>query len=176
MKPTTVDGYIASLPAERREAMASVREIVRKNLPDGYEEGIQYGMIGWYVPHDLYPAGYHANPKEPLPFVSLGSQKSHMALYLMCVYGDAVLGEWFRAEYAKSGKRLDMGKSCVRFKKLDDLALDVVARTVARVPVKKFVAAYEASLASHASAKRTTSRAKAPAPRKSTAKRPSAKR
>src|SRR5579862_4739188 len=115
-KAATVDAYLASLPADRRDAIAKVRAVIRENLPAGYEEGIQYGIIGYYVPHSLHPAGYHANPKEPLPFAHLGSKKSHMALYLGCVYGDDELRRWFEDEYRKSGKKLDMGKSCVRFK------------------------------------------------------------
>lgn len=142
----TVDEYLASLPQERRAALASVRAVILANLPEGYEEGLQYGMIGYHVPRSIYPAGYHASPQDPLPFVSLGSQKSHMALYLMCVYGDADLSRWFVEEYRKTGKKLDMGKSCVRFKKLEDLPLELVGRTVARVPVAAYVARYQASL------------------------------
>jgi len=140
----TVDAYLAALPEDRRAAIAAVRAVILANLPAGYQEGIQHGMIGYSVPHSIYPAGYHANPKEPLQLASLASQKGHMALYLMCVYGDAELQRWFVEEYRKSGKKLDMGKSCVRFKKLDDLPLELIGRTVARVPVATFVAKYEA--------------------------------
>src|SRR3954469_15434727 len=92
---STVDEYLAGLPDDRRAAISAVRKTILGNLPAGYEEGMQYGMIGYYVPHSLFPAGYHCNPKEPLSFASLGSQKNHMALYLMCVYGDSELREWF---------------------------------------------------------------------------------
>jgi hypothetical protein len=139
-KPATVAEYLATLPADRREALEAVRKVILKNLPKGYEEGIQYGMIGYYVPHAIYPAGYPANPKEPLPFASLGSQKSHMALYLMCVYGDTETARAFREAYLATGKKLDMGKSCVRFKKLEDLPLDVIGKTIKRVPVKTYCA------------------------------------
>jgi hypothetical protein len=141
-----VDEYLARLPEDRRAALSALRKVIKKNLPKGYEEGIQYGMIGYYVPHSIYPAGYHTNPKEPLPFLSLASQKSHMAVYLMCVYQDAALNTWFAAEYKKTGKKLDMGKSCLRFKKLDDVPVELIGATVARVPVADFVARYEATV------------------------------
>ncbi len=152
--PASVDAYLAALPADRRTALSRVREVIRQNLPKGYEEGIQYGMIGYYVPRSLYPAGYHANPKEPLPFVALGAQKGHMSLHLMCVYGDEELRRWFADEYAKTGKKLDMGKACVRFKKLEDLALDVVGTVIAKVPVATYVARYEAAIPAATKAKR----------------------
>jgi hypothetical protein len=171
-KAETVDQYLASLPDDRRSAIAAVRAVIRDNLPEGYEEGIQYGMIGYYVPHAIYPAGYHANPKEPLPFVALGSQKSHMALYLMCVAGDADLQRWFAAEHAKTGKKLDMGKSCVRFKKLDDLPLDLVGRTVARVPVAEYVARAQAMAPAKPKAKAPAKKVAAKPKAKATVKRP----
>jgi hypothetical protein len=104
-------------------------------------------MIGWYVPLSMYPAGYGENPKVPLPLVALASQKSGMVLHFLCFYGHPTLSTWFISEYKKSGKKLDMGKGCVRFKKLEDLALDVVGRTVARVPVKEHIANYRAARA-----------------------------
>ena len=117
-----------------------------KNLDKDYEEGVQYGMIGYYVPHRVYPAGYHCDPKQPLPFANLASQKNHMALYLMCVYGDTDHTKWFKEAWAKTGKKLDMGKSCIRFKKVEDLALDVIGEAIRRVPAKKYVANCEAGL------------------------------
>jgi hypothetical protein len=160
--PATVDAYLAALPADRRAAIEAVRAVILKNLPPGYEEGMQYGMIGYYVPHSIYPAGYHCNPKEPLPFINLGSQKSHMALYLMCVYGDGDLNRWFVEEYQKSGKKLDMGKACLRFKKLEDLPLSVIGRTVARVPVAAYVAKYEAQVPGARKAKAAAEKKAAP--------------
>ena len=147
MTASTVAQYLAALPADRRSALSAVRKAINENLPDGYEEGMQFGMIGWYVPLSLYPAGYGENPKIPLPLVALGSQKSGMVLHFLCFYGHPTLSTWFTAEYKKSGKKLDMGKGCVRFKSLGDLALDVVGRTVARVPVEEQIANYRAARA-----------------------------
>ena len=161
-KPQNVDAYLTGLPEERREVVQVVRQAILKKLPEGYEEGIQYGMIGYYVPHELYPAGYHADPQQPLPFAGLASQKNHMAIYLMSVYGDPELEHWFRAAWTKTGKKLDMGKSCVRFKTIDTVPLEVITETVRRVPVAKFIARYESNLAATSAAKRksTTTRSR----------------
>jgi hypothetical protein len=145
-KATTVEQYLSELPDDRRKALETVRQVILINLDKDYEEGIQYGMIGYYVPHRVYPAGYHCDPKLPLPFAHLASQKNHMALYLMCIYGESDLSRWFREAWAKTGKKLDMGKACVRFKKVEDLALDVIAEAIKRVPAKKFIAHCEAAL------------------------------
>ena len=139
----TVDEYLAGLPEDRRAAISAVRKVILANLPEGYEECMGYGMIGYVVPHRLYPGGYHCDPKLPLPFANLGSQKNHMALYLMCVYGDLATEKWFRSAWAATGKKLDMGKSCVRFRTLDDVSLDVIGKIIARVPVKKYIARIE---------------------------------
>lgn len=144
----TVEEYLAELPEDRRQALSAVRETILRHLPEGFEEGMQYGMIGYYVPHRLYPAGYHCDPRQPLPFASLASQKNYMSLYLGCVYGSESEADWFRDAYLATGKKLDMGKSCVRFKRLDDLPLDVVGQAIARTPVAEFIARYEAVLAS----------------------------
>lgn len=143
-KATTVTEYLAELPPDRRQAIAAVRKVILDNLDNGFEEGMQYGMIGYYVPHRIYPAGYHCNPKQPLPFACLASQKNYMSIYLMTVYGGDET--WFREQWARSGKKLDMGKSCIRFKKLDDLALDVIGAAIRRVPLKGYIAQYEAML------------------------------
>ena len=158
MTASTVDQYLAALPADRRAALSAVRKVINENLPDGYEEGMQFGMIGWYVPLSMYPAGYGENPKVPLPFLALASQKSGMVLHFLCFYGHPTLSTWFTSEYKKSGKKLDMGKGCVRFKSLEDLALDVVGRTVARVSVEEHMANYQAAraLLSKSSAKKGT--------------------
>jgi hypothetical protein len=145
-KARTVKEYLAELPADRRAAIETVRGVIRKNLDQGFEEGIQYGMIGYHVPHSLYPAGYHGDPKQPLPYAGLAAQKNHLAIYLMCVYSSAKNAEWFRKEWAKSGKKLDMGKSCIRFKKVDDLALDAIGKAIARVSATEFIKNYEAAL------------------------------
>src|SRR5256884_8415286 len=147
MAASTATQYPAALPADRRAALSAVRKTINENLPGGYEEGMQFGMIGWYVPLSLYPAGYGENPKVPLSFVALASQKSGMVLHFLCFYGHPTLSTWFTGEYKKSGKKLDMGKGCVRFKSLEDLALDVVGRTVARVPVQEHMANYRAARA-----------------------------
>ena len=145
-KAKTVEDYLATLPEDRRAAIQAVRKVILKNLDKGYAEGMQYGMIGYHVPHSVYPPGYHCDPKQPLPFAGLAAQKNHMAVYLMCIYGSPAHDGWFRKQWAKTGKKLDMGKSCIRFKRLDDLALDVIGQAVARVPVKDFIAHYEAHL------------------------------
>lgn len=150
----TVDEYLASLPDDRREAISAVRKTILAHLPKGYEEGMQYGMIGYFVPHSLYPKGYHCDPKQPLNYACLGNQKNHMALYLMGCYGDAATEQWFREAYAKSGKKLDMGKACMRFKKLEDVALDVVGEVIARVKPMDYVARIEAILANQKSRKK----------------------
>jgi hypothetical protein len=142
-RASTVQQYLASLPADRRAVIESVRSVIRKNLDPLFEEGMQYGMIGYYVPHSVYPAGYHCDPKQPLPFVCLASQKNYMSVYLGCVYGDPERERWFRDAWAKTGRKLDMGKSCVRFKKLDDLALDVIGESIRRVPARAFIEWYE---------------------------------
>jgi hypothetical protein len=141
-KATTADQYLASLPEDRRAAISAMRNVILENLDDGYEEGMQYGMIGYYVPHKVFPAGYHCDPKQPLPFASLASQKSHMAIYLMCIYGQPEQEKWFREAWAKTGKKLDMGKSCVRFKKVEDLPLDVGAEVVGRTPMEDWIRIY----------------------------------
>jgi len=135
-----VEQYIASLPEDRREPIRRVRDIVNANLPPGFEEGMQYGMIGWYVPLVRYPDTYNG---QPLAIANLGSQKNHMALYLTSVYGDPVLDKWFRDAFAAAGKKLDMGKSCVRFRSLDALPLDVIGQTISKVGLEAFLARYE---------------------------------
>ena len=142
-KATTVQQYLAELPAERRSAIESVRAVILKNLDPIFEEGMQYGMIGFYVPHRVYPAGYHCDPRQPLPFAGLASQKNHMSVYLGCVYGHGERERWFREAWAKTGKKLDMGKSCIRFRKLDDVALDVIGEAIRRVSVCGFIKEYE---------------------------------
>lgn len=138
----TVDEYLASLPEDRMEAISKVRQVILENLPEGYEEGMQYGMIGYYVPLEDYPETYNG---QPLGVIALASQKNYMSLYLMAVYGDSRREKAFVKRYKASGKKLDMGKSCVRFKTLDDLPLDLVADTVAAMPVEMFIGEYEES-------------------------------
>lgn len=152
-KAATVTEYLASLPADRRSAIETVRKTILKNLDKKYQEAMQYGMICYSVPHSVYPAGYHCDPRQPLPFAAIASQKNYMSVYLMspesgCV-GDMSCennARWFREAWAKTGKKLDMGKSCIRFKSIDDLALDVIGEAIKRVPVKRFIEGYEAAL------------------------------
>jgi hypothetical protein len=160
-KATTVKDYLASLPAERRDAVQALRKVILANLGKGFEEGMQYGMIGYCVPHSLYPAGYHCDPKQPLPFASLASQKNHMSFSLMSVYLDPEEERWFKAAWQKSGKKLDMGKACVRFKRLEDVPLEVVGQAFARTSAAQYIQRYEAILAE---------RSKGPAATKTAAK------
>jgi len=147
----TVQKYLLELPADRRAAIEAVRAVILENLDKkGLEEGMQYGMIGYYVPHRLFPAGYHCDPRQPLPYAALAAQKSHMAIYLMSAYGDADHEQWLREAWAKTGKKLDMGKSCIRFKRVEDLALDVLGEAIRRVPAKAFIARYQATLQARA--------------------------
>ena len=134
----TVDAYLAELPAERREPIAAVRSVILEHLPDGFEEGMQYGMIGYYVPLERFPDTYNG---EPLSVAALASQKRHMALYMMGVYGadDA----WFRERWEATGRKLHMGKSCVRFSQLEDVPLEVVGEAIARTSVDDLIAAHE---------------------------------
>ena len=142
-KATTVKEYLEELPEDRRAAIKKVRQVIKKNLPKGMAEGMQYGMIGYFVPHKIYPAGYHCDPKQPLPFAGLASQKGHMSFYLCTLYQNPELEAWFRERMAAAGKKLDMGKGCIRFKKLEDLPLDVVGEMVGRMTVAEVVANYE---------------------------------
>jgi len=139
----SVDEYLRELPPDRRVALSAVREVILANLPEGYAECMSCGMIGYVVPHSIYPAGYHCNPSQPLQYAALGSQKNHMAIYLCNVYGDPATEKWFRKSYLATGKKLDMGKSCVRFKKLEDLPLEVIGQVIARTPVKNYLARIE---------------------------------
>jgi uncharacterized protein YdhG (YjbR/CyaY superfamily) len=138
----TPEEYLAGLQPERREAVARVREVILKDLPEGYEEGMLYGMISYHVPLERYPDTYN---DQPLSVVTLASQKNHMSLYLLGVCYDPETELWFRERFEESGKKLDMGKSCVRFRKLEDLPLDVVGEAVSRVTPEKLIERYEAS-------------------------------
>jgi hypothetical protein len=146
-KAKSVEEYLQALPPDRRVAISAVREVILANLPEGYEECMLYGMIGYVVPHSLYPAGYHCDPSLPLGFACLGSQKNHMALHLMSVYGNPATEAWFRKTWLATGKKLDMGKACVRFKKLEDVPLAVIGQVFARTPVKTYIAAVEKAIA-----------------------------
>ena len=151
----TVEEYLKELPADRREAINAVRGVILANLPKGYEERMSYGMIGYVVPHSIYTKGYQCNPKVPLPFVNLGSQKNHMAFYLMCCYCDPKLKAWFEKAWKDAGKKLDMGGGCVRFKKLEDVPLEVIGQLVASLPVDVYIRRIEKVFAEGRAAKKT---------------------
>lgn len=142
-KAKTVKQYLDELPADRKREISVVRQVILKNLPKGYVETMAYGMIGYVVPLKIYPSGYGGNKNIPLPFAGLASQKNYMALYLMGTYGNKDLDGWFRKAYKATGKKLDMGKGCVRFKSLNDLPLDVVAQVMRKVSVKDFIKNYD---------------------------------
>ena len=171
-KAKTVKEYLASLPEDRRKALETLRQVILKNIDSTYIEHMSYGMPGWSVPHSVYPPGYHCDPSIPLPYAGYASQKNHMSLYLMCIYGDDGQLDWFRKAWAKTGKKLDMGKSCIRFKRIEDVPLDVVAEAFRRTPAKKYIEHYEASIQSQnkAAAARAAAKKAAKQPAKQPAK------
>ncbi|TSA40119.1 DUF1801 domain-containing protein [bacterium] len=152
-KATTVKEYLASLPDDRRAALNAVRAVILKNLDKDIEECMSYGMIGYAVPHRVFPAGYHCDPRQPLPYAGLASQKGHMSLYMMCVYGHEGERKLLQDAFAKAGKKLDMGKACIRFKKADDLPLEAIGEAFRRVTAAKYIAHYNANLAGMKTAK-----------------------
>lgn len=141
-KATSVKEYIESLPVDRQGIVTKLREVILQNLPEGYEEGMQHGMIGYHIPLSRYSKTYNG---QPLGYAALASQKNYISLYLMNVYGNKEIEGWFIESYKKSGKRLDMGKSCVRFRKLEDLPLDIIEEAIARTSVDDFISLYEES-------------------------------
>ncbi len=143
----SVEAYLSALPDDRRALVTALRDTIRGALPPGYEEGIQYGMIGYYVPHSVYPAGYHCDPKQPVPFAGLASQKGHVALHMLGLYMNPARAERFSQAWQATGKKLDMGKGCVRIPYLDAVPLAVLAELVASIPVAAFLADYQAALA-----------------------------
>ena len=146
-KATTVDQYLAEIPADRKDAMAKLRKVILKNLPKGFKEGMGYGMIGYHVPHSIYPKGYHCDTKQPLPFACLASQKNAISFYHMGVYADPKLLKWFTDEYAKAAVgKLDMGKSCVRFKKPENIPYKLIGELCTKMTVEKWIEVYEKNL------------------------------
>ncbi len=145
-KATSVSQYLKELPDDRREAISAIRKVILGSIDAGIEEIMSYGMIGYHVPLRIYPDGYHCNPEMPLPYVSLASQKNHMAIYMMGLYMDPDDTAWFADAWQATGKKLNMGKACVRFKKLEDVPLEVVAAAIKRMPSKRYIATYEAML------------------------------
>lgn len=144
---STLDEYFESIPPERKEAVKKIYETLKMNLPNGFEEQISYGHIGFVVPHSMYPNGYHCDPTSPLPFIGLASQKNFIALYNMGIYSDEKLLNWFIEEYPKHAKRkLDMGKSCIRFKKTDDIPYDLIGKLASKITPDQWIATYEKNL------------------------------
>ena len=143
-KATSPEAYIAEMPQERQKAFSKLRSVIKKNLPKGFKEVMGYGMMGYSVPHSIYPAGYHCNPKDPLPFMGLASQKHFIAVYHMGVYADPKLLKWFQDAHAKaSPKKLDMGKSCMRYKKPEDIPFDLIGELASKITVDEWIAIYE---------------------------------
>lgn len=143
----TPDEYIAAIPEERRSVMNALRKVIKDNLPEGFSEEINYNMIGYVVPHSLYPDGYHCDPKLPLPFMNIASQKNFIAIYHSGIYANKELMNWFVDEYPKYVKtKLDMGKSCIRFKKADQIPLELIGQLASKLTVQKWIAIYESNV------------------------------
>jgi uncharacterized protein YdhG (YjbR/CyaY superfamily) len=143
-KAASVDQYVSELPEGRKEAMEQLRSVINRNLPKGFSEGMGYGMMGWSVPHSKYPAGYHCDPRQPLPFLGIASQKNAISLYHMGIYADPALLQWFQEEYPKHSKaKLDMGKSCIRFKKPEHIPYDLIGQLVSRMTPDDWIMLYE---------------------------------
>lgn len=146
-KATTVEQYLRELPPERKEVVSSLRKVILDNLAEGFEEGISYGMIGYYVPHSIYPEGYHCDPQMPLPFAGLASQVRHVGFYHMGIYSDPELLKWFQTEYSKVCRtKLDMGKSCIRFKTMDDIPYELIGKLCAKGTVQEWIEVYEKAI------------------------------
>ncbi len=144
IQATNPDHYTLQLPEERQTAINKLREVIKANLPEGFAETINYGMIGYVVPHQIYPSGYHCDPKLPLPFMNIASQKNFVAVYHMGIYANPELMDWFLAEFPKhSNRKLDMGKSCMRFKKMEDIPYDLIGELASKMTVKDWVSLYE---------------------------------
>jgi uncharacterized protein YdhG (YjbR/CyaY superfamily) len=140
----SVEDYLTEIPEERKPYVNKLRETIAKNIPDGFAEQMSYGMIGFVVPHSIYPDGYHCSPKLPLPFVNIASQKNFISLYHMGLYADKELLNWFATEYPKySSQKLDMGKGCIRFKKLDQIPYDLIAQLMQKITVQDWISSYE---------------------------------
>lgn len=146
-KALTPDDYINELPNDRKQFVSELRKVILENLPKGFSEVINYGMLGYVVPHDLYPNGYHCDPKQPLPFLNIASQKNFIALYHMGLYLDQSLVHWFIAEYPRYSKtKLDMGKSCIRFKKIDQIPYKLIGELASKLTPQQWIDIYEKQL------------------------------
>ena len=148
-KAESVDHYIDELPEDRKEIIQKLREIVLKNLPEGFQECMNYGMIGYVVPHSIYPDGYHCDTSLPLPFMNIASQKNHIGFYHMGIYSDESLLNWFTEEYKKQvPTKLDMGKSCIRFKNPKKIPFDLLGELVTKMTVDQWIEKYESAIKS----------------------------
>ncbi len=144
IKANSPEEYIKAIPEERQQAFGKLRDTILKNLPEGFEECMSYGMIGYVVPHSLYPSGYHCTPKLPLPFMNIASQKNFVAFYHSGIYADEAIKDWFVSEYPKHCKlKLDMGKSYVRFKKVDQIPFELIGDLVTKISVQAWIDLYE---------------------------------
>ncbi len=144
---STPEAYIAELPEERKRAISLIRETILQHIPKGFEETINYGMIGYVVPHSIYPDGYHCTPELPLPFINLASQKNFIALYHAGIYADKKLLDWFTQEYPKHVKtKLDMGKSCIRFKKMENIPYELIGTLCTKMSVQQWIDIYESAI------------------------------
>ncbi len=146
-KSETIEAYLEHLPDDRREVMKKLHDTIMSNLPKGFEPQMSYGMIGYVVPHSVYPSGYHCDPKLPLPFMSIASQKNAVSFYHMGIYADGGLLEWFQSEYPNHSKtKLDMGKSCIRFKKPENIPFELLAELVKKMSAEEWIKTYETIL------------------------------
>ena len=144
IEASSPEEYISKVPADRKEAITKLRQTILKNLPKGFSEGMNYGMIGYFVPHSVYPAGYHCDPKQPLPFMNIASQKNFIAVYHMGLYAKKELLVWFTKEYPKhTNKKLDMGKSCLRFKKVEDIPYKLIGELTKKMSSAEWIKIYE---------------------------------
>ena len=155
---TTVSEYIDSLPEERKAAITKLRKTIKANLPKGFEEVMSYGMIGFVVPHSIYPSGYHCNPKLPLPFINIGSQKNYIAMHHMDLYANKNLLDWFVAEYEKVPSKLDMGKGCIRFKKPEEIPFELMGELAKKVTVQQWIDTMEGNIAAAAKNKKVAAK------------------
>jgi len=147
IEASTPEAYLESVPEERKAVVRRLHELIMENLPQGFEAGVGYGMLGYIVPHSLYPAGYHCDPEQPLPFMGLASQKNNISFYHMGLYADQALLDWFVGEYPKYSKtKLDMGKSCIRFKKEENIPFPLLAELVRKMKPEDWIRLYEANL------------------------------
>lgn len=143
----TPEGYINTLPQDRKEAITKLRNVISENLPKGFSETMGYGMLAYVIPHSIYPDGYHCDPKTPLPFLSVASQKNFIAVYHMGIYAEKELFDWFVNEYPKySNRKLDMGKSCIRFKKIEEIPYKLIGELASKMTTKEWIKIYEKAI------------------------------